>query len=120
MMPTLDARLGDRFSIVLPLFHVAGLISLLFMVYGGGTSILMRTFDPAQMWKITADEKITATFAVPAMLNFMLMIPNVDPEGYSQLRWIMSGAAPVPIALIKQYQDIEGLGMVTFGKLLLK
>ena len=66
------------------------------LVYGGGTNVLMRTFDPALMWRITAEERITTTLAVPAMLNFMLQVPNIDPEGYRQLRWIMSGAAPVP------------------------
>ncbi len=106
MMPTIDFQLGDRFSVVLPLFHVGALAPLLAMIYGGGTNVLMRAFDPALMWKITAEEKITTTLAVPAMLNFMLMIPNVNPAGYSQLRWIMSGAAPVPVALMEQYRNI--------------
>lgn len=106
MMPTCDIRLGDRFSVVLPLFHVGAMAPMLLTVYGGGTPVLMRTFDPALMWKITAEEKITVTLAVPAMLNFMLMIPDVDPAGYSQLRWIMSGAAPVPVALMEKYRDI--------------
>lgn len=106
MMPTCDIRLGDRFSVVLPLFHVGALAPLLLTVYGGGTAVLMRTFDPASMWKITAEEKITITLAVPAMLTFMLMIPDVDPAGYSQLRWIMSGAAPVPVSLMEKYQAI--------------
>ncbi len=105
MMPTLDTRLGDRFSIVLPLFHVGALAPLLAMVYGGGTSVLMRSFDPMGMWKITAEEKITATLAVPAMLGAMLQVPMPDPADYAQLRWIMSGAAPVPVALMEQYRD---------------
>lgn len=106
MMPTCDVRLSDRFSVVLPLFHVGGLMPVLLIVYGGGTNVLMRTFDPALMWKITADEKITITIAVPAMLNFMLMVPDVDPAGYSQLRWVMSGAAPVPVSLMEKYRGI--------------
>jgi acyl-CoA synthetase (AMP-forming)/AMP-acid ligase II len=106
MLPTADFRIGDRFSIVLPLFHVGALAPLLVMVYGGGTNVLMRTFDPALMWKITAEERITTTLAVPAMLNFMLQVPNIDPEAYRQLRWIMSGAAPVPVALMERYRDI--------------
>jgi acyl-CoA synthetase (AMP-forming)/AMP-acid ligase II len=106
MMPTCDIRLGDRFSVVLPLFHVGALAPLLLTIYGGGTAVLLRAFDPALMWKITAEEKITVTLAVPATLTFMLMVPNLDPAGYSQLRWIMSGAAPVPVALMERYRDI--------------
>lgn len=106
MMPTVDFRIGDRFSIVLPLFHVGALAPLLSIVYGGGTNVLMRAFDPVGMWKITVEEKITATLAVPAMLSFMLQVPMPPREDYSQLRWIMSGAAPVPVALMEQYRDI--------------
>jgi acyl-CoA synthetase (AMP-forming)/AMP-acid ligase II len=106
MMPSCDVRLGDRFSVALPLFHVAGLAPVLLIIYGGGTNVLLRTFDPALMWKITADEKITITIAVPAMLNFMLMVPDLDPAGYRQLRWVICGAAPVPVSLMEKYRDI--------------
>lgn len=106
MAATIDVRQEDRFSIVLPLFHVGALAPLLVMVYGGGTAVLMRSFDPAGMWRITEEERITATLAVPAMLSFMLQVPMPEPEAYAQLRWIMSGAAPVPVALMERYRDI--------------
>ncbi len=106
LIASCDIRIGDRFSIVLPLFHVGALAPLLLVIYGGGTCVLLRAFDPALMWRVTAQEQITVTLAVPAMLNFMLQIPDVDPEGYRQLRWIMSGAAPVPVALMERYRDI--------------
>lgn len=106
MITSCDTRLGDRFSVVLPLFHVGALAPLLLTIYGGGTNVLMRSFDPVGMWRITAEEKITVTIAVPAMLSFMLQVPGVDPAGYEQLRWVMSGAAPVPVALMEKYRDI--------------
>lgn len=106
LMPTCDVRLGDRFSVVLPLFHVGALAPLLLTVYGGCTNVLMRTFDPVAMWRITKDERITVTLAVPAMLSFMLQVPMPPAEDYAQLRWIMSGAAPVPVALMEKYRDI--------------
>ena len=106
LIATCDMRIGDRFSVVLPLFHVGALAPMLLVVYGGGTSVLLRAFDPAQMWKVTAAERITTTIAVPAMLGFMLQVPLPPPEDYAQLRWIMSGASPVPVALMEQYRDI--------------
>ena len=106
LLATADVRLGDRYSVVLPLFHVGGLVPLLLAIYGGGTTVLMRAFDPAAMWRITAEEQITVTLAVPAMLGAMLQVPDVDPAGYAQLRWIMSGASPVPVALMERYRDI--------------
>ena len=106
LIATCDIRIGDRFSIVLPLFHVGALAPMLLVAYGGGTSVLMRAFDPVGMWKITAEEKITTTIAVPAMLGFMLQVPLPPAEDYAQLRWVMSGAAPVPVALMEKYRDI--------------
>ncbi|MEZ5165403.1 MAG: hypothetical protein R2695_02555 [Acidimicrobiales bacterium] len=35
------------------------------------------------------------------MLNFMLLTYDKDAHDVSQLRWVMSGAAPVPVSLIE-------------------
>jgi acyl-CoA synthetase (AMP-forming)/AMP-acid ligase II len=68
----------------------------------------MRAFDPALAWKLIRDEAITTGLAVPAMLNFMLQAHRSTPgaEIPDQLRWIMSGAAPVPVTLIEAYAEL--------------
>ncbi len=53
-----------------------------------------------------AREKLTVNLAVPAMLNFMLQVPDFQSYDFSHLRWIMSGASPVPASLIETYKDI--------------
>ena len=40
------------------------------------------------------------------MLNFMLQVPNFEQYDRSTLRWMMTGAAPVPPALTKTYSDM--------------
>jgi len=106
LVPTIDFHYGDRYSIVLPLFHVGALIPLLVCTYKGVTAILLKQFDPGLMWRITEAEKITTTLAVPAMLNFMLQVPAKDEVDYSTLRWVLSGASPVPVELIRAYADL--------------
>ncbi|MBT5194130.1 MAG: AMP-binding protein, partial [Rhodospirillaceae bacterium] len=103
---TAEFRYKDRFAIALPMFHVGALLPVIVTFYIGGTAILMRQFDPKQMWEITEREKLTVNLAVPAMLNFMLMVPEFEKYDYSHLRWIMSGASPVPASLIESYKDI--------------
>ena len=49
--------------------------------------------------------KDTCSLLVPAMLNFMSQVPNVTGYDYSTLRWIQSGAAPLPENLIRTYAD---------------
>lgn len=100
---TADIQWDDRYLICLPLFHVGALNPLLSTIHRGGTIAIMAEFDPVRIWHIYAEEKITVTLAVPAMLNFMLATYDSTAYDLSNLRWIMSGAAPVPVSLIEKY-----------------
>jgi acyl-CoA synthetase (AMP-forming)/AMP-acid ligase II len=90
------------------MFHVGALTPVTYCVYRGATSVIARSFDPVMAWRVTERERITVMLAVPAMLNFMWQVPNRDDFDRSSLRWIMSGAAPVPVSLI---QDYAGVGI---------
>lgn len=97
---------GDRFLSPLPMFHVGALTPLTLGVYRGVTTVVMRSFDPVRAWEIVDAEKVTTGLAVPAMLNFMLQVPNLERFDYSRWRWCMTGAAPVPEALIEACAEI--------------
>jgi acyl-CoA synthetase (AMP-forming)/AMP-acid ligase II len=101
-----DIRIRDRYSIALPMFHVGALLPIMFTLYSGGTAVLLRQFDPKLMWEVTETEKITTSLMVPAMLNFMLMVPEFEKYDVSSLRSILSGASPVPVSLIERYKEI--------------
>ena len=104
--PTIDQRYRDRYLLSLPLFHVGALTPLTTCVYCGITAVVLKAFDPVRTWELIEREKISIMLAVPAMLNFMLQVPNHASYDYSSLRWIMSGAAPVPVAFIEAYAKI--------------
>ena len=99
---TADLRYKDRYILALPFFHVGALNPALCIVHRGGTGIIMRAFDPVQAWELIEAERVTSMLAVPAMLNFMLQAGQ-GGRSISTLRWIMSGAAPVPVSLIHEY-----------------
>lgn len=96
----------ERYMATLPMFHVGALTPLAVNVYKGVTSIVMRSFDPAAVWQVVEREKVTSGLFVPAMLNFMLQVPDFERFDRSSLRWIMTGAAPVPPALATIYSDM--------------
>lgn len=100
---TSDFRQGDIYLNSLPLFHVGALSPVIACVYGGASVILLRAFDPKLSWELIRDEKVTITLMVPAMLQFMLAVRDEAEHDASILRWCMSGAAPVPVSLIKAY-----------------
>lgn len=107
VMATADLRFQDRYLICLPLFHVGALNPMLDTIYCGGTMVLMRAFDPTKIWDVFRDEGIHCTLAVPAMLQFMRQTYDPDRHQPLALRWLMSGASPVPASLIEEY---VGLG----------
>ena len=102
-----DLRGGDRYLVALPLFHVGSLIPATLNIYWGVTSVIMREFDPVRAWDLIQEEKITCSLLVPAMLNFMSQIPDITHYDYSSLRWIQSGAAPLPVNIIQKYADLD-------------
>ncbi len=108
---TAEYQANDRYLACLPMFHVGALTPLAVNVWRGVTNVVMRSFDPTRAWELIQQERITTGLAVPAMLNFMLQIPKFEDYDYSSLRWMMTGAAPVPVALTKRYHEL-GIGIL--------
>ena len=104
MLATSDLRTNERQIIVAPMFHIAGLGLTIAAVYRGMTSVLVRAFDPAVMWDLVDRERITGFFGVPSMLAFMYQHPHRATASREHLRWVLCGAAPVPLSLIEAYQ----------------
>ena len=66
----------------------------------------MREFEPTRAWELIGEERITTGLLVPAMLNFMIQVNGLDRFDHSSLRWVQSGASPLPVSLIQQYTDM--------------
>lgn len=105
-MTTSDMRGDDRFLLPLPMFHVGCLVPVSQLVHRGATGIIMRDIDMAVMFKAIEQERVTITMSVPALLQFMLIAPERQQYDISSIRWIATGAAPVPVSLLKQYEAI--------------
>ena len=103
---TSDFHYKDRYLNSLPMFHVGALTPVISCVFVGNTLVIMRTFDPVVSWEIIHKEKITTTLMVPAMLQFMLAAYKPGECDIATLRWVMSGAAPVPVSLIEAYAEM--------------
>ena len=103
-------REAERYLGALPMFHVGALAPFTVNVYLGATSVVMRSFAPLLAWELLEREQISIALMVPAMLNFMLQVPDFERFDYSRLRWIMTGAAPVPVTLTRRYMEL-GIGV---------
>lgn len=105
-MSTSDMRGDDRFLLPMPMFHVGCLVPTSQLVHKGATGIIMRDIDMGLMFKAIEQEKVTITMSVPALLQFMLVAPERQQHDISSIRWVVTGAAPVPVSLLQQYEAI--------------
>lgn len=87
---------GDMVSLVaMPLFHIGGSGWAMAGMFNGGTSVIVRELDPAALIDLIGKERVTHGFLVPAVFQFMLMMPNVDDGDYSSLEMLVYGASPI-------------------------
>ena len=79
----------------LPTYHIAGVGVALLTASKGGMSVLYPDFDPAGVIAAIAEHRITHSFLVPAMIQFMLQVPGAGKADYSSLKGISYGASPI-------------------------
>ena len=81
--------------VVMPLFHVAGGAWALLGLYNGVPNILMRDVDPAAIVRLVPEHGITHAVLVPAVIQFLQMVPGVQDADFSSLELIVYGASPI-------------------------
>jgi fatty-acyl-CoA synthase len=117
-----DLGRGDVYLNVFPLFHVGGLfVYTLPQIIMGGTTVLLKRFDPERVLRLIEREKATIFAAVPAMYQMLTQTPAWADVDLSSLRFCTSGGAPLPVPLVEQYTREKGIdfkqgfGMTEFG-----
>jgi O-succinylbenzoate-CoA ligase len=105
-LTTSDLRSDDRYLLPLPMFHVGCLVPVSHLVHRGATGVILRDIDMGNLFRCIEQERTTVTMLVPALLQFMLMAPERHQFDISTIRWIATGAAPVPVSLIQEYEKI--------------
>jgi fatty-acyl-CoA synthase len=104
---------------VMPLFHIGGFnIFNCPAMYLGGTTLVMRSFDPESMLKYIGDPSygVTHFIGVPAMYNAMRQHPMVKTADFSNIQVACAGGEAIPVELVKWWSQNgmkvqEGLGM---------
>jgi long-chain acyl-CoA synthetase len=101
----------------LPLSHVYGLSTTLAGTFRRSRGVLLRWFDPAQVLQLIEEHRVTITALVPAMMVALLDHPDLPRRDMSSLRWVISGAAPLPLDLLRRFEDafdctvLQGYGL---------
>lgn len=96
---------GESSLIALPLFHIGGLAGLPLGIHAGLRIVLLRTFDPKRFLELIQEEKINGFGSVPALLMFLKFVPDFEKYDWSSVNVILVYAAPVPVNLLKEYEE---------------
>ena len=114
----LDVTAADRCLLILPLFHVNGiLVSVLSPLAAGGCTTITGRFSPSTFFDTVEAVRPTYFSAVPAIYAMLSALPDdVDPD-ISSVRFAICGAAPMPAELIARFEQrygttiVEGYGL---------
>jgi len=99
--------------VVAPLFHIGALAaSVTPIIYAGGSVMLNSFYNAAEILNIIGREKINYMFAVPVMFQLMTEAEEWQTADLSHVNFFISGGAPIPLPVIKKYQEEKGVGFV--------
>jgi len=106
LMSTLGVQIGDAPLVALPLFHIGGLAGPPWFVYQGAKTVLLRKLDPKRFLELLGEEKVSGFGSVPALLDFLKLVPEFEKYDWSSVKVILVYAAPVPVSLIEEYAAV--------------
>ena len=121
-LPIIGGAVENITAVTLPLFHATGQTAQMNAVlYAGGTLVLLPRFDPAALLDVIGRERVTHWIGVPTMYWALLehvRRNNVDVSTVAAtLRLAVSGGAPMPVELMKAFEQtfhvriVEGYGL---------
>jgi acyl-CoA synthetase (AMP-forming)/AMP-acid ligase II len=107
---------GDRYLMVNPYFHMFGLkAGILASVAAGATMLPEPVFDVDRALARVADERVTVLPGAPTIYQAILDHPDRDAHDLSSLRVAVTGAADIPVELIRRIFDELPFSVVITG-----
>ena len=91
-----DSDRGARVLVNLPASHVGGQTELLMgTLFGGGTAVVLETFDPARSLRAIQDYRVNKIGQIPALFNFEWRLRDYDQYDLSSLDFAAYGGQQV-------------------------
>jgi len=100
----------DRVLVVLPLFHIYGLVSVMLRHLATGNELLLRSrFEIEAVLNDIEVNRVTSVPGVPTMWIAFVNHPGIERRDLSALRACGSGGAPLPVEVAERFGRICGL-----------
>ncbi len=109
-------RAGDRYLVVNPFFHSFGLnAGIVACLIKGSTIIPHPVFDVDAVMTRAAQEHVSMLPGPPTVYQSILDHPRIGEFDMSSLRLAVTGAAPVPVELIRRMRAELGFETIVTG-----
>ncbi|MGH2509517.1 MAG: class I adenylate-forming enzyme family protein, partial [Ktedonobacteraceae bacterium] len=102
---------SDVALIFLPFYHIYGVMLTGSFLACGGTQVLMERFDLLQSLDMCQKYNVTYYFAVPPIIVVLANAP-IDLSKMKTVKYIFSGAAPLPLDPSRRLEEKTGLQVV--------
>jgi len=118
-----DLREGDRYLIANPFFHIFGYkAGCLASLMRGATIIPVAVFDPGAVLELVERERVSVLPGPPTIYHSLLDHPDRTTRDLSSLRLAVTGAADIPVELIRRVREelpferiLTGYGLTEAG-----
>ncbi|MGW2521564.1 class I adenylate-forming enzyme family protein [Streptomyces sp. NPDC001617] len=109
----LEVGPADRCLLVLPLFHVNGIVvSVLLPLLVGASVVIAGRFDPRTFFDLVEQERPSFFSAVPTIYSMLAALPDHVRPDTSSLRFGVCGAAPASAELLIRFEARYGFPLV--------
>jgi HIP---CoA ligase len=103
---TVGLRPDDRYLIASPFFHIMGhKTGVMACVTVGATILPVPVFEPGETLALVERERVTVLPGPPTLYHSLLDHPARAERDLSSLRLAVTGAASVPVELVKRVRD---------------
>jgi len=103
----------DRCLLILPLFHVNGIVvSVLSPLLAGASVVIAERFNPNTFFQTIEAERPTFFSAVPTIYSMLAALPQDIQPDTSSVRFAVCGAAPAPAELLTRFESRFGVPLV--------
>jgi acyl-CoA synthetase (AMP-forming)/AMP-acid ligase II len=88
--------------VAMPCAHIGGTGLGVMALSAGLPGVILPEFTPDGVFDAVEKGGVTRFFIVPAALHMLLLHPRCASVDYSRLKYVIYGAAPIPLELLRQ------------------
>ena len=103
---------NDVSLVTMPAFHISGTGWGIVGLYNGAKSIILSQFEPGTVLATIDRERVSKVVLVPAAIQMLLRHPECAKTDFSAIKYLLYGASPIPLDLLREAVDMFKCGFV--------